>query len=148
METNHEAEKLNLLLKRNYDAERGYKEAADEVSNTGLKNFFQVNYDERYRFGHDLKEMLKNENAKPDKGTTIEADAHRVFMKLKAMVVSSTPEAILEECKIGEAVAINDYETVINDSAIKVENRAILAVHLKSIRDSVSKIEELKTILA
>ncbi len=147
MEANYESDKLNVLLKRNYDAERGYKEAAEEVSNEGLKKFFQVNYDERYKFGHDIKEMLKKENAKPDKGTTIEADAHRVFMKLKELVVSSTNEAILEECKRGESVAINDYEAVVNDTQMKKEYRDILSVHLMSIEDSVRKIEELKKIL-
>ena len=47
--------KLNELLTKNYDAEAGYKKAAEMVSQPQLKQFFETQAQHRYDFGHELK---------------------------------------------------------------------------------------------
>ncbi|NNC69757.1 MAG: DUF2383 domain-containing protein, partial [Flavobacteriaceae bacterium] len=41
-------EKLNELLEKNYDAEKGYKKAAENAQTNSLKNFFNRKAQERY----------------------------------------------------------------------------------------------------
>ena len=52
-------EKLNDLLERTYDAEKGFKKAAENVDHQGLKNYFRSKAQERYDFGHQIKNEIK-----------------------------------------------------------------------------------------
>ena len=49
---------LNELLTKNYDAERGYKEAAEKVQNISLKGYFENQSKNRYDFGHEIKSLI------------------------------------------------------------------------------------------
>ena len=52
--------KLNDLLEKTYDAEKGFKKAAENVKNEALKNYFSKKAQERYDFGHELKSEIKS----------------------------------------------------------------------------------------
>jgi uncharacterized protein (TIGR02284 family) len=148
MQEANNAKRLNELLTRNYDAERGYEEAAEQVENPGLKEFFKYNSRERNDFGHEIKQFLKQESIQPDKGTSLKADAHRAFIKLKDLVSSSSTQAVLEECERGEKVALNDYEAVIADEAVPNAYKPALSNQLNAINKSIDQIEKLKRTLA
>lgn len=45
--------KLNELLEKNYDAEKGYKKAAEDIKNAQLQDFLQSHSQQRYDFGHE-----------------------------------------------------------------------------------------------
>lgn len=66
--TEQVGEKLNDLLENTYDAERGFKKAADNVEDKHLKRFFAGKAQERYDFGHALKSEIKQFGQKVDKG--------------------------------------------------------------------------------
>ena len=57
--TDKVASKLNNLLEKNYDAEAGYKLAKDKVKSPRLQSFFDQQQQNRYNFGHELKENQK-----------------------------------------------------------------------------------------
>ena len=69
--TEQVSNKLNELLKKNYDAEAGYKQAAENVKNSQLKSYFENRAKDRYDFGHQLKNEIKSFGQEPDKGTSI-----------------------------------------------------------------------------
>ena len=54
------ANNLNELLEKNYDAEKGYKEAESNVDNVALKTFFKEQATLRNNFGNKLKEEIKS----------------------------------------------------------------------------------------
>ena len=66
--TEEMGKKLNELLEKNYDAEAGYKNAAEKVANPALKNYLLSRAQDRYDFGHELKEELRQMGQEPDKG--------------------------------------------------------------------------------
>jgi len=72
--------KLNNLLEKTYDAEKGFKKAAENVQNSALKNYFNQKAQERYEFGHELKGEIKSFNQDVDKGGSLVGDAHRAWM--------------------------------------------------------------------
>lgn len=107
--------KLNELLERTYDAEKGFKEAAEKVENPVIKEFFENRAKQRYDFGHELKSEIKAFGQEPDKGGSIEGTLHRNWMNLKSFFASNDEEAILNEVERGEKEAIETYNDIIND---------------------------------
>merc|ERR1711974_557282 len=105
MYTEKMSNKLNELLTKNYDAEAGYKKAAEIVENPQLKQFFETQAQHRYDFGYELKTEIRNVGGTPDKGTSFTGDAHRTWMSMKDTFTSSDEENILEEVKRGEKTA-------------------------------------------
>ena len=59
--------KLNELLERTYDAEKGFKQAAEKVDNTTIKQFFMDSAKQRYNFGQELKTEIRSFGQAPEK---------------------------------------------------------------------------------
>ncbi|PTX45308.1 uncharacterized protein (TIGR02284 family) [Christiangramia gaetbulicola] len=137
------SKKLNELLEKNYDAEKGYKLAAEKVKNERLKNFFSERAQERYDFGHELKSEIRNFGENPDKGTSIAGDVHRSWMNLKASVSNDKDEAVLEEAIRGEKAAVEEYEAIIKESDIPASTGNILIKQKNAI---VASLNEVKTL--
>ncbi|SFZ93041.1 conserved hypothetical protein [Flaviramulus basaltis] len=136
--------KLNDLLEKTYDAERGFKKAADNVDNTALKSYFKQKAQERYDFGHELKTELISYNQEVDKGGSIIGDAHRTWMDIKAMFSSENEESMLEEAIRGEKSAINEYSEVINETTLPVSTKSILENQKNKIENGLSRIKTLE----
>lgn len=147
MDTKKTEKALNRLLHRNYDAEKGYQQVMDKVSDPDMQAFFKNNAEERYRFGHEIKGMMGEMDMKPDKGSTIEADAHRAWINIKEMVAGNDEKAILEEAKRGEEYAIEDYEKAVENERLTPEHRRLLSDHLTSIRNSKEQLNKLETLV-
>ncbi len=137
------SKKLNELLEKNYDAEKGYKLAAEKVENERLKSFFSKRAQERYDFGHELKSEIKNFGEEPDKGSSLAGDAHRTWMNLKASLSGDKDEAVLEEAIRGEKAAVEEYEDILKDSGIPASTANIL---LKQKNAIVAALNEVKTL--
>ena len=135
--------KLNELLEKNYDAEKGYKLAAEKVKDERLKSFFTERAQERYDFGHELKSEIRNFGENPDKGTSLAGDAHRSWMNLKASLSNDNDESVLEEAIRGEKAAVEEYEKVLNESEIPASTGNIL---LKQKNAIVASLNEVKTL--
>ncbi len=105
---------LNDLLTKNYDAEAGYKLAADNVDNTELRSFLEARSQSRYDFGHALKEEITKLGGTADKGTSVKGDLHRAWMNLKD-AFSSGDSATYAECVRGEEAFVEEYEEFLND---------------------------------
>ena len=135
--------KLNELLEKNYDAEKGYKLAAQKVKNERLKAFFTERAQERYDFGHELKSEIRNFGENPDKGSSLAGDAHRSWMNLKASLSNDKDEAVLEETVRGEKAAVEEYEDILKDSNIPASTGNILMKQKNAI---VASLNEVKTL--
>ncbi|MGB3151744.1 MAG: PA2169 family four-helix-bundle protein [Maribacter sp.] len=110
--------KLNDLLTRTYDAEKGYKLAQEKVDNPSIKNFLGEKVQQRYDFGHELKKEITNFGQLPEKGGSLKGDIHRTWMNLTSALSSDDTERILEEVERGEKASIEEYNEILNDSSI------------------------------
>ncbi len=137
---------LNLLLKRNYDAEKGYKQASENTADPDLKQFYQNSAEERYRFGHDIKDILADLEVKPDKGTTLEGDAHRAWMNIREKLSLNDDTAVLKECERGEEYAISEYTEAVENLILSPNHKKVLSNHLHSIRNSLQQIKKLEAL--
>lgn len=134
---------LNELLEKNYDAEKGYKLAADKVKNKNLQHFFAERAQERYDFGHELKTEIRNFGEAPSKGSSLAGDAHRSWMNIKASLSTHKDEAVLEEAIRGERAAVEEYEKVLKKAEIPASTGNILMKQKNAI---VAALNEVKTL--
>lgn len=145
--TQKQIDELNDLLTRNYDAEKGFALAAEEVKDQALQDFFKVYSKQRNKFGHDIKDQIVALGGKVDKGTSIAGDIHRGWMDLKGLLTGHDEDAIINECIRGESVALEDYKRVMEDESLDKDTRILVRSHHTKIQEAVSKIKELHQIL-
>ncbi len=136
--------RLNNLLTKNYDAEAGYKKAAEKVSNPQLKNFFKQRAQERYDFGHELKGEIKSFGQEPDKGTSVAGDAHRAWMDIKTAFSSDKDETVLEEAIRGEKAALNEYEEVLKETSLPPSTLNLITKERDSVNNALQNVTSLE----
>lgn len=111
------SKKLNALLEKNYDAERGYRNAADDVDNDRLKEFFLDRAKQREVFAKELRMEILSFGEVPEDSGSATAKVHRAWMDLKSFFTSNNEESILEECVRGDNAAIKEYNEVLSEQA-------------------------------
>lgn len=144
-------EKLNELLEKNYDAEAGYKNAAEKVENSALKNYLlsraQVSRaQDRYDFGHELKAELKTFGQEPEKGTSLAGDAHRLWMDLKTALTSDKDEAVLEEAIRGERAAVDEYDEILKEESLPSSTKSIITAQRNSVKNALNEAKALEVL--
>ena len=89
--------KLNELLEKNYDAEKGYINSAENVDNTRLKIFFKNRASERSQFAKELRTEILSYGQIPEDAGSFQGTMHRNWMSLKSLFSGNDEEASLEE---------------------------------------------------
>ncbi|QED38772.1 PA2169 family four-helix-bundle protein [Antarcticibacterium arcticum] len=138
------ADKLNNLLEKNYDTEKGYKYAAENVENPELKSFFNERAQERYDFGHELKSEIRNFGESPEKGSSFTGDVMRSWMNLKSHISPNKEEAILEETIRGEKAAVEEYNEVMKDVDMPPSTQNVLMKQRNAITAALNKVQSLE----
>ncbi len=136
--------KLNELLERTYDAEKGFKKAAENTEHTYLKRYFERKALERYNFANALDNEIRSFGEKPEKNGSMEGTIHRAWMDVKAMFSVDNDESMLEEAIRGEKTALNDYNEVINDSTLPMSTQSVLVKQRDTIASDLNAIKRLE----
>ena len=135
---------LNELLERNYDAEKGYKKAAEDIDNSLLKDFFRDYSGQRYNFGHELKEEILKLGGEPQKGSGVRADLHRAWIDVKSIVTGKDTEAVVNECIRGERKALEDYEDALRRADLPATSREVVQRQHDKIQAAVNRLNEIE----
>lgn len=144
MKTNEMATKLNELLEKNYDTEKSFKQAAENVKEDRLKQFFTEKAKQRYHFGHELKMEINNMGEEPDKGTSVSADARRTWMDIKTALSADNEESFLEEAVRGERLAVEDYNEAISDKSLPPSTANLLIKQRNAIERTFNEVKALE----
>lgn len=136
--------RLNDLLEKNYDAEKGFKQASENAKHSGLKSYFNNKARERYDFGHQLKSEIKNFGAEPDKGGSVTGAAHRTWMEVKSWFAADNDEAMLEEAIRGEKASVNEYGEVLQEATLPSSTKDLLITQKNKIEQGLSTIKRLE----
>ena len=142
--TEEVGDKLNTLLERTYDAEKGFKKAAENVKDTNLKSYFERKAQERYDFGHQLKSEIKSFGQDIEKGGSVAGTAHRAWMDVKALFSSDDEESMLEESIRGEEKALSDYDDILDETSLPLSTKTILEEQRAQIAKGLSNIKQLE----
>ena len=136
--------KLNGLLEKTYDAEKGFKEAEEKVKNPNLKSYFKRKAQERYHFGHQLKNELASYGEEIEKGGSFVGAAHRAWMDIKAMFSTDDEEAMLEEAIRGEKASLEEYKEVLKEIALPQSTTTLLRDQKEKIQEGLDTIKSLE----
>ncbi|PVW14348.1 ferritin-like domain-containing protein [Marixanthomonas spongiae] len=142
------SKRVNDLLEKNYDAEKGYKKAAEIVDNAKLKEFFKEQAQNRYDFGHQLKSEIKNFGEDPDKGGSTKGSMHRTWMDIRSTFTSNDEKAILKEVERGEEAAVEEYNEVINDTTLPPTTKDILTKQRNNVQTTLQNAKNFETVLS
>jgi len=134
---------LNHLVETCYDGENGYKKAAEDVHNANLKMLFSNYAEQRYRFGHELKEEIRRMGGDPEKGSTLKADLHRAWIDIKSAFTSGGEQAVLVECERGDNYAVDAFKKEL-DEDLPVDSKTLIARQYEAIVEARNKVETLK----
>lgn len=137
---------LNELLERNYDAEKGYKKAAEDIDNSLLKDFFQEYAGQRYNFGHEIKDEIRRIGGDPDKGSSVTGDLHRTWIDVKSILTGKDTESVVKECIRGESKALEDYEDALRRQDLPPSSREVVQTQHDKIQGAINRLNQIDKI--
>jgi uncharacterized protein (TIGR02284 family) len=109
-----EREALHHLIDICRDGERGFRAAAEAVSDPRLKTLFKELAAERARFAADLVPHLRRLGGNADREGTNAGALHRGWINLKAHVPGHHDHSIVSEAERGEHAALDAYEDALS----------------------------------
>ena len=109
-----ERDALHHLIDICTDGERGFRAAAQAVSNPKLKALFDNLADERGRFAAALLPHLRRLGGTTDWDGTNAGALHRRWITLKAHVPGHDDHGIVTETERGEHAALNAYDEALH----------------------------------
>ena len=136
--------KLNSLLEKSYDAEKGYKKAAENAKHAKLKMFFERKSKERNDFGHALKSELASFGQEPDKGGSAAGSIHRTWMDVKAFFSADNDESMLEAAITGEKAAVDEYKDVLEETDIPSSTATLVRQQMGKIEQDLAKVKTME----
>ncbi|CAH8283075.1 uncharacterized protein (TIGR02284 family) [Mariniflexile fucanivorans] len=145
--TENISDKLNDLLEKTYDAEKGFNTASENTEHAALKRYFERKSKERYDFGHELKSEIKSFGGHVDKGGSATGTAHRTWMNVKAFFSIDNDESMLEEAITGEKAALDEYEDVLSETDLPSSTHSLLVKQKNTIEadlNTIKRLEDLK----
>ncbi|WP_226064085.1 ferritin-like domain-containing protein [Kaistella polysaccharea] len=143
MENDKVVSVLNDLLTKNYDAEKGYKEAAEKIEHTALKSYFENQAQNRYDFGHEIKALISKYGGEPDKGTSIVGDLHRTWIAIRDAFATGD-QAIYDECIRGEKAFSEEYGEVLNDTVIPQDVKDMVRKQKESVDKALMSLKSME----
>nr|WP_321413236.1 PA2169 family four-helix-bundle protein [uncultured Allomuricauda sp.] len=117
---------LNEIVRKNEDAIKGYKKAAENAKEVGLQNYFQNKARERSNFLNELKAATPALNLENDMDGSAKGAMHRAWMDTKAFFSSDNDESMLEEAIRGDKAAVENYNEVLANTHLPINSAAVI----------------------
>ena len=134
------SEKLNELLIKNYDAEKGYIKSMQEVDNVNVKTFFKNRAEERARFARELRTEILTYGEIPEDSGSLKGLMHRNWMSLKATFSSNNEETILNEALRGEKASLQEYNELLSNTNFPTRLINLLREQRNSIEAAINSV--------
>jgi len=135
---------LQGLIETCRDGQNGYRDAADHVSDTNLRHFFNQQSLERAGFAGELEqELISLGDKDPDRSGSVSAAIHRAWIDLKA-TLGGGDEAILSSVEAGEDAAKHSYEKALDDSQLPEHLASLVRRQLAGVRAAHDHVRSLR----
>lgn len=132
--------KLNELLEKNLDAEKGYLNAAENVKNDKLEIFFKNRASERSQFAKEIRLEILSHGQIPEDNGSLKGIMHRNWMSLKSLFSSNDEEAILEEALRGEKASLEEYSEILKEDPFAPSTRKMLENQQLQIQNAINSL--------
>lgn len=125
--------RLNAILQKTYDAEKGFGKAAERCKIRSLATWFNDRALDRHRFAIELKREITAFGEQAEDHGSLAGEAHRAWMDVKALFSSDSDEAMLKEAIRGEKAALEEYQEVLRESNLPKSSEAMLTAQMSQI---------------
>ncbi|GAB2544528.1 ferritin-like domain-containing protein [Spirosoma aerophilum] len=140
-------DQLSRLLTLSHDAEKGYKEAAENAKDNELKSLFLTQSRQRSEFALSLDREIRALGGEPDNGTSFTADLHRAWINIKSTFASDDDKATVQECHRGDQEALETYNAVLQETDLAASTRELLLQQKQSIDSANSTMARLALVV-
>jgi len=140
-------DQLSRLLTLSHDAEKGYKEAAENAKDNELKSLFLTQSRQRSEFALSLDREIRALGGEPDNGTSFTADLHRAWINIKSTFASDDDKATVQECHRGDQEALDTYNAVLQETDLAASTRELLLQQKQSIDSANSTMARLALVV-
>jgi uncharacterized protein (TIGR02284 family) len=135
---------INNLIETLKDGQKGFREAADAVSDPQLKSLFAEYSQQRFRFAGELQIQARSfGEAEPQTSGSAAGAMHRGWINLKSAITSNDEGAILAECERGEDSAVQEFEKAMRHD-LPSPVRDIVSRQYKEIKSAHDRIKTLR----
>jgi uncharacterized protein (TIGR02284 family) len=137
---------LTEIINTNTDSYKGYKVAAENLSNTDHQAMFNRLAQQRKLFIEDLKQEVRDYNIVVDPKSSYSGFFNRTWLSTKSLFNFDVIESVIDTTITGEQKAVEVYTSVLKDEDIpgnlkmKLNNQLYL---IKGAIHQLHKIEEL-----
>jgi uncharacterized protein (TIGR02284 family) len=138
---------LNSLIETCKDGEKGFRTAAEGVTNGDLATLFLNYAEQRGSFAAELQAEVRRIGGDAETGGTAMGAVHRGWIDIKTAVAGKDEGAVVSEAERGEDHAVRAYRQALEKNlptSIQtiVENQYI---HVRDAHDHVRALERLHT---
>lgn len=135
---------LERLVQVCRDGQNGYRDAAEHVTDSNLRHFFNEQSLERAGFAAELEEeLLKLGQKDLDRSGSPSADIRRAWVDLK-VVLGGGDESLLTSVEAGEQKAADAYEKASGEDQLPEHLAVIVRRQLVSVQASQKHIHMLR----
>jgi uncharacterized protein (TIGR02284 family) len=134
-----ERDALHHLINICMDGERGFRAAAEAVSEPKLKALFDDLAEQRGRFAAELVPHLRRLGRTTDWDGTSAGALHRSWINLKAHVPGHHDHAIVTEAERGEHAALKAYDDALN-GMLPPTVTGLIEAQQQAMQDAVERI--------
>jgi uncharacterized protein (TIGR02284 family) len=126
---------LNHLIEICRDAERGYRHAANHVSNPDLKALFLDIATERQQFVDALLPHARRLGGETETDGTVAGALHRGWMSIRDTLVTHDDAAIISEAERGERAALGAFQAAI-EGLLPPDSRDLIESQYEQIQEA------------
>lgn len=137
---------LNDLIETSIDGEEGFATSAKNAKSPQVKTFLARRSTEVGAAVGELQHHVTQLGGKPEDSSSVSADIHQAWVKLKTAFTSNDDKAVLEEAERGEDVAKKAYSKALEKSREKGVSPSIIAVIEKQYQGVLKNHDEVKAL--
>ena len=135
---------LQSIIKKNYDARKGYKRAMVEAKDPALKIFLQQQARQRSNFTTAIDQEIRNLGNTPKEGGSIAGTLHRAWIDIKTLVAGNDDEIVLKEVIRGEKAKVSEYKGVMKQNTLAPQINSMLRSQLSDIKSTLNHVKALE----
>lgn len=146
MDTKNDKSELHNIHDLLVDSRKGYMEAAERVSDGGVKTLLMAFAQERSALESAVEAELRKQvpdDVKVD-GGTIKGDLHRAWMDLRDSLSKSENANVLSECERGEGYLLMRYDEVLKKDDLQPATRTLATNQRAEVQSNIERIKQLR----
>ncbi len=135
---------LNHLVETCRDGEHGFRHAAAQVKDPGVKALLLELAEQRARFASELLPHAQRLGGDAPQDGTRAAALHRSWMNLKGMLSGHSDAAIVTEAERGDSYTVSAYQEAVA-SMLPPESRDLIEGQFAAVRQAFDKLRAVAT---